>query len=385
MTSSERSFRVALACPYAWDAPGGVQVHVAELAEHLRERGHQVLVVAPSRSEPAQPWVHVVGRPVDIPYNASVAPICPWPSSSRRVRDALAAFAPDVLHAHEPLTPSTSLFAVRSAGVPVVATFHSGASRALLYDLAAPVLRREARRIDVRVAVSRAAAAFAGRRIGGAFRIVGNGVNVERFRDASPASLPGVPGGAQDGKVVLFVGRLDERKGFPTAVEAFARLAADDPTVRLVVAGDGPDRSAVETLGSDVRSRVSMLGHVPNAELPSVTAACDAFVGSSVGGESFGVVLVEAMAAGLPVVASRIPGYDEVISDGVDGLLVGPRDPAATAEALARVLGEPSLSARLAAAGKRRAASFSWEVIAGHLVACYEEAITAARARAPRC
>lgn len=281
--------------------------------------------------------------------------------------DALRAFGPEVIHAHEPLTPSTSFFSMRSGVAPIVATFHSGASRALLYDLAAPVLRRQARRIAVRIAVSRAAAAFAGRRIGGGYQIVGNGVDVARFRDATPAALG-------PGPALLFVGRLDERKGFPTAVDAFTRLAARFDDLRLVVAGDGPDRGAVERLAPAVRARVRMLGHVPNVDLPPVLAACDLFLASSVGGESFGIVLVEAMAAGLAVVASRIPGYDEVVTHEVDGLLVPPRRPDAAAEALALLLEDRALAARLAEAGRERAASFSWEAITGRLEALYRQA-----------
>src|SRR6187455_2437889 len=149
--------RVALICPYAWDDPGGVQTHIRELAESLLARDHAVTVIAPVRDGAAQPWVSPVGRPVDIPYNASNAPIDPRPWSTGRIRASLRRFEPDVVHAHEPLTPSTSMWATLGAPVPVVATFHSGATRSRLYDVTAPVLRRIARRIAIRVAVSEAA------------------------------------------------------------------------------------------------------------------------------------------------------------------------------------------------------------------------------------
>ena len=361
--------RVALICPYAWDDPGGVQTHVRELAESLLARDHAVTVIAPVRDGAAQPWVSPVGHPVDIPYNASNAPIDPRPWSTARIRELLRRFEPDVVHAHEPLTPSTSMWATLGAPVPVVATFHSGASRSRLYDVTAPVLRRIARRISIRVAVSEAAAAFAGSRIGGAFEIVPNGVDVSRFADAAPADL-----GA--GTKLLFVGRLDERKGFPTAVEAFATLAAERPDLRLVVAGDGSDRTALDRLVPSVRSRVTMLGPVPNTDLPPFHAACDLYLGPSVGGESFGVVLVEAMAAGLPVVASDIAGYREVIRGGIDGLLVPPNDAGALAAAAARVLDEAALAERLSAAGRVRAATYDWSVVTARLEAIYERAAT---------
>ncbi len=360
--------RIALVCPYAWDDPGGVQVHVRELGEQLRARGHDVLALAPVRHDAGEPWVVAVGRPIDLRYNASNAPIDPRPWSRGVVRGVLAAFAPEVVHVHEPFTPSTSMWATLEARAPVVATFHSGVDRARLYDLAAPLLRRIARRLAVRIAVSRRAEQVASRRIGGAFEVVPNGVDVARFRAASPRDLG-------PGAKVLFVGRLDERKGFPVAVDAFERLAGDRPDLGLVVAGDGPQRDAVEGLPPGLRERVTMLGAVPNVDLPAVAAACDLYLGPSVGGESFGVVLVEAMAAGLPVVASDVPGYDEVVRDGVDGVLVPPRDPAALAAAAARVLDDPELARRLSEAGRARAASFDWGVVVERLEALYRTAV----------
>jgi phosphatidylinositol alpha-mannosyltransferase len=356
--------RVALVCPYAWDDPGGVQVHVRELGVRLRERGSEVLVLTPVRRRAEEPWVVAAGTPVNLRYNASSAPIDPRPWSRPLVRGALATFAPDVVHVHEPLAPSTSMWATLEARAPVVATFHSGIDRSRLYDLATPLLRRVAARLAIRVAVSRRAEQVAARRIGGVYELVPNGVDVGRFAAAPPRDL-----GA--GTKALFVGRLDERKGFPIAVAAFERLALERPDLRLIVVGDGPQREAVGMLPTDLRDRVTMLGALPNAEVPAVAAACDLYLGPSVGGESFGVVLIEAMAAGLPVVASAVPGYDEVVRDGVEGLLVAPRDPAALAAAAARVLDDPELAARFGAAGRERAASFDWGGVVERLETLY--------------
>jgi phosphatidyl-myo-inositol alpha-mannosyltransferase len=359
--------RVALACPYAWDDPGGVQVHVRELGIHLLERGHEVVALSPVRGTAMEPWVLAVGRPVDVRYNASVAPIDPRPWSVHRVRAALRSFRPDVVHAHEPLAPSTGMWATLAADVPVVGTFHAGPDRSLLYDLAAPVLQRVARRLAIRVAVSRRAEEVARSRIGGAYEVVPNGLQTEPFRTAAPADL-GV------GRKLLFVGRLHPRKGFPTAVAAFDLVASERPDVRLVVAGDGEQRDAVSLLRPEQRERVTMLGTVAHEQLPAIHAACDLYLGSSAGGESFGYVLLEAMAAGLPVVASDIPGYREVVDDGVEGFLVPPGDPDRLAEAALRVLGDPELAARLGDAGRRRAAQFDWEVVATHLESIYGRA-----------
>ena len=361
--------RVALACPYAWDAPGGVQTHVRQLASRLEADGHDVLVLAPSSVEPAERWAVGVGRPVRVPFNGSVAPIAPTPASAGRVRRALRAFRPDVIHAHEPFVPGTALFAARSGLAPTVATFHAYSDRAFALRLAAPALRPVWRRLALRLAVSEAAREFVGRAFEGEVRIVPNGADVALFRDAVPTQdLPA-------GERILFVNRLDPRKGFRTAVEAFGRIAAARPEARLIVAGDGAERDAVDRLPPAVRDRVRMLGNVPHDRLPPYHAACDVFVGPALGRESFGIVLVEAMAAGLPVVASDIPGYREVVRDGVDGALVPPGDAGALARAVTRLLDDPAEAERLVAAGRQRAGRFDWDVVAREIAGCYEEAV----------
>jgi phosphatidylinositol alpha-mannosyltransferase len=199
--------------------------------------------------------------------------------------------------------------------------------------------------------------------------VIPNGVDVARFADASPADLG-------PGTKLLFVGRLDERKGFAQAVAAFGLLARTR-RVRLVVAGDGPARSAVEELPVPFRAAVSMLGHVANEDLPTIYAACDVFLAPNTGGESFGMVLTEAMAAGLPVVATDIPGFDEVMTVGVDGLVVPPRDPEALAGAVGRILDDPALAQRLVADARTRAAWFDWSIVAEKIEAAYRRAIDA--------
>ena len=358
--------RILLACPYNWDAPGGVQVHVRQLAERLRSRGHEVLVLTPAERRPAEPWVRAVGRPVRVPYGGKIAPICCSWRSWRTVRGVVRGFAPDVVHAHEPMSPSTSMFAVLSAGGPVVATFHSFLERSRLLQVASPALRSVWRRLDARIAVSEAAAAFVGQAFPGEEEVVPNGVEVERFAEPGE-EVTGLP----PGRRVLWVGRLDPQKAFPVMIETFARLAPEFPDLSLVVAGDGRDRNAVRTLGPDVCERVVMLGAVAHDRLPAYHAAADVFVSPATGQESFGIVLVEAMAAGVAVVATDIPGYREVVRDGVDGLLVPPRDPEALARSIRQVLLEPGLAERLAAAGQARAREFSWDRVVPRIEAVY--------------
>jgi len=367
--------RVALACPYAWDAPGGVQVHVRQLARRLEEGGHEVMVLAPSRGLPGDSFVVPVGLPVRVPFNGSIAPIAPWPSCARRVERALARFRPDVVHVHEPLVPGTSMFATRNRRAPVVATFHAYADRAIAFSLMAPLLRRVWRRLSARIAVSNAAASFVARRFpGDGIRVIPNGVDTEKFARAAPARLP-------DGRKLLFVNRLEPRKGFTVMVDAFDRLATTHSDLLLVVAGDGPERDSIDRLAPSVRERVVMLGNVPHDRLPQFHAACDVFCAPATGRESFGIVLVEAMASGLPVVATDIPGYREVVRDGVDGLLVRPEDQEAVAEGVGRLLDDSDLSKRLAETGRRSAERYSWDSVGGEIEAVYREVVQRARAR----
>jgi phosphatidyl-myo-inositol alpha-mannosyltransferase len=363
--------RIVQVCPYAWDATGGVQVHVRQLSANLRARGHEVLILAPSLRPLKEDGVSIVGRALRIPYQGTVAPICFTPGSIARIGRELRAFRPDVVHAHEPLSPSTGMFATLRSPAPVVGTFHAFAERSRLIQLASPLLRIVWRRLTARVAVSKAAASFMDARFGGgsATRIVPNGVDVELFAKALPVDLPG-------GRRILWVGRLDKQKGFPVAVRAFADLATRVPDVHLVVAGDGAERGAVAALSPEARERVVMLGAVPHEKLPAYHASCHAFVAPALGQESFGIVLVEAMAAGVPVVASRIPGYDEVIRDGVDGILVPPNDSRALADAVERALTDPALSGRLSEGGRARAAEFSWDRVAHRLETVYRQVAT---------
>jgi phosphatidyl-myo-inositol alpha-mannosyltransferase len=347
-----------------------VQVHVRELAEQLRMRDNEVLVLAPGERRAPEPWVRIVGRPMRIPYRGTVAPISFSWGSWRRVGDAMRRFHPELVHAHEPLTPSTSMLAVRAATAPVVATFHAFLDRSRLMEVAAPVLRTISRRIDAAIAVSDAAAGFVRRAIDVELEIIPNGLDVERFAhpSASPKAFP-------DGRWLLWVGRLDPQKGFGVMLQAFALLAREHRDLWLVVAGDGRDRYAIDGVSEADRARIVMLGAVPHDDLPSYHAAADVFVAPATGQESFGYVLVEAMAAGVPVVASDIAGYREVVRSGIEGLLVPPGDPVALAQAVTRVLSDPVLAARLTEAGRARAAAFGWDHVVPRIEAVYRRVI----------
>jgi phosphatidyl-myo-inositol alpha-mannosyltransferase len=366
--------KILLVCPYDWEAPGGVQVHVRQLAAELRTRGHRTTILAPGSRASEDAGVRIVGRPVRVPYRGTVAPISFSPGAWRRIRSAMRSFDPDLIHAHEPLTPSTSMLAVLAAEAPVVATFHASLDRSRLMELAAPALRQVSGRIDAAVAVSHAAASFVRRVVRAPLEIVPNGVDVRAFSDPG-RPVEGLPAGPK----ILWVNRLDPQKGFEIMLRAFERLASEVGEVHLLVAGDGRDRALLRSLPGDLRRRILHLGTVPHEALPRYYAAADVSVSPATGQESFGIVLVEAMAAGVPVVASDIEGYREVVRDGVDGLLVPPSDPNAVAAAIRRVLSEPELAATLKAAGRSRAQAFSWQAVAPRLEAVYDRVLSATR------
>jgi phosphatidylinositol alpha-mannosyltransferase len=363
--------RIVQVSAYSWDAHGGVQAHVRQLAQQLRARGHETLVLAPGKPPFRRDGVRIVGRAIALRGNGSIARICFSPRSARRVERALQRFRPDVIHVHEPFSPSTALFAVLRANAPVVATFHSNVTRrrmySVLYRAAVPFMRRVWNRIDRRLAVSEAARDSVVSRLGEApVEIVPNGTDVARFGTAERAAVPA-------GRHLLFVGRLEPRKGFPVALDAFQRLAGRFPDLRLLVVGDGEDRAMVDALPPAVRDRVELRGRVGDDALPSCYRAADVFVAPALRGESFGIVLVEAMAAGRPIVASDISGYRDVVRHGREGLLVPPGDSAALADAVAALLDDPARARSFGAAGARRAARYDWRVIVDRLETIYRD------------
>jgi phosphatidyl-myo-inositol alpha-mannosyltransferase len=364
--------RIALVSPYDLTVPGGVQSHVRHLAARLRAGGDEVVLVGPGRD----PDHLGVGGSVAVPFNGSVAPIALAPTAAVRTRRLLARLRPDVVHVHEPLVPMVGLTAALAAPAPVVATFHAWSDDARLYRVARALGQRVLGRAAVAVAVSPAAAAYHADALGVAperFRVVPNGVEVARFQGAAPLERLVDP----TRPTLLFVGRLERRKGLEPLVRAFVRLRADRqrPGLRLVVVGEGPEGERCRALVPPaLRDDVLFLGRVSDADLPGCYRAADVYVSPALGGESFGIVLLEAMAAGCPVVASDLPGYRSVVTDGRTGVLAPPGDPAALAAAIAGVLDDPERRTALAAAGERAATGYDWDVVTATLRGLYREA-----------
>ncbi len=358
--------RIAIVCPYAWDSPGGVQSHIRSLAAELRTRGHDVVVVAPRRDRHhAEDGVVLAGRAVPIPSNGSVAPVSFGPIAAAAVRRALDGFAPDVIHLHEPLIPSLSLLALWTSDTPAVGTFHASAERSLAYSVARPILHRAARKLRVRTAVSDAARALVTRYLPGDYVLTPNGVDVRTFADAAPADLG-------EGKKVLFLGRIERRKGLETLLQAMTRLRDDD--LELIVAGDGPESKESRALAARLMVRARFLGRVDDATKASLFARGDVFCAPGLRGESFGIVLVEAMAAGTPVVCSDLAGF-RAVAAGV-AVLVTPGDPGLLADALKRVVTDGGLADRMSTAGTRTASAFDWPRLVANVESIYERATT---------
>lgn len=370
--------RIALVCPYDWTRPGGVQAHVAQLATQLSE-SHDVAVFAPHRRgvPPAveAPRVVDVGRPLALPYNRSVAPVALAPTAGARVVRRIAAFAPDVTHVHEPLSPLVSSAVTAFARRPLVATFHSWSDSDRLYRLLSPVGRRLVRRLDVKVAVSAAAQVYAAEALGmaiGGLRVVPNGVDVGRFAAAAPLADLRDP----ERPLLLFVGRLEPRKGLDVLVRAFLRVRAALPRVRLCVVGDGAMRARCQQMiPSSIRHDALFVGHVDDVEKARYFASADLFVAPNVGGESFGIVLLEAMAAGVPIVASDIPGFRTVMRDGRQGRFVAPGDAAALADAVLTLLSNNKLRQAMSVEGRRRAGEYDWPEVADRLEKLYRSVV----------
>jgi len=343
--------RVAQVCPYSLSIPGGVQGQVLGLARALRRAGHEVTVLAPSDGPPPEPGVRSLGRSVPLAANGSVAPIAPDLACALRTIAALRDGAYEVLHLHEPMVPGPTLTALLYSDLPVVGTFHrSGASSA--YAGFGPLLVRWARRIDIRAAVSEDARHTAESALGGDYRMLFNAVDLQAFRGPSPTPTPG--------PTVFFIGRHEERKGLAVLLEAVSRLV-DPPT--LWVAGDGPQTAELRSRYRDLAA-VTWLGRISDSERASRMKGADVCCFPSLRGESFGLVLLESMAAGTAVVAGDIDGYRHVISNGSNGLLVPPGDPGALATALSRVLGDSALRAQLTCAGADSAAGYSMDRLA---------------------
>ncbi|MCM0679049.1 glycosyltransferase family 4 protein [Micromonospora phytophila] len=375
--------RIGIVCPYSFDVPGGVQNHVMDLAEALIGLGHQVSVLAPADEDsPLPAYVVAAGRAVPLPYNGSVARIAFGPVSTARVRRWIARGDFDVLHVHEPLTLSLSLLAVLSTRGPVVATFHTAMTRSRALAAAQGVLQIVLERITARIAVSALARKVQVEHMDGGAVEIPNGVAVAKFTDAQ--QLPGWPGECAPGQggSIGFLGRFTEaRKGFPVLRDAFVELARQRPGLRLLVAGPGDPDDLFDRFPAELRDRVTFLGLVSEEDKARMLRSVHLYVAPNTGGESFGMILTEALAAGTTVVASDLDAFRRVLDGGRAGQLFPTGDPAALRTTLTELLDDPDRRAALTACGDQVVAYFDWPVVARRVVEVYAAAIEATDGR----
>ncbi|KOX07353.1 GDP-mannose-dependent alpha-(1-2)-phosphatidylinositol mannosyltransferase [Micromonospora sp. NRRL B-16802] len=375
--------RIGIVCPYSFDVPGGVQNHVVDLAEALIALGHEVSVLAPADEDSALPeYVVSAGRAVPLPYNGSVARIAFGPVSTARVRRWLTNGDFDVLHVHEPLTLSLSLLAVLSARGPVVATFHTAMTRSRVLAAAQGVLQIVLERITARIAVSALARKVQVEHMDGGAVEIPNGVAVAKFADVEP--LPGWPGecGAGSGGTLGFLGRFTEaRKGFPVLRDAFVSLAESRPGLRLLVAGPGDPDDLFDQFPAALHDRVTFLGLVSESDKARMLRSVHLYVAPNTGGESFGMILTEALAAGTTVVASDLDAFRRVLDGGRAGRLFPTGDAVGLRDALAELLDDPDGRAVLSACGDQVVANFDWPVVARRVLEVYAAAIEATDGR----
>jgi phosphatidylinositol alpha-mannosyltransferase len=367
--------KVGLVCPYTWDVPGGVQEHIMGLAEALIELGHQVSVISPADDDaPLPSYVVPAGRAVPVPYNGSVARLAFGFLSASRVKRWLKEGGFDVLHVHEPAAPSLSLLACWVADGPIVATVHTAIPRSRAMHAAEPILQSALEKISGRIAVSEAARTTLVEHFGGDAVLIPNGVSVRKFEKADP--LPGWPG---TGGALGFLGRMDEpRKGFAILLRAFEMLAAERPGLRLLVAGHGDADEALARTPAALRDRIVLLGQVSDADKVRVYHSVDVFCAPNTGGESFGIVLAEAMAAGAPIAASDLDAFRQVLRRGQAGELFPTGNAAELAAAAGRLLDQPELRAGLSAAASAAVRAYDWPVVARDVVRVYEAVVPAA-------
>lgn len=366
--------RVGMVCPYSWDMPGGVQVHIRDLAEELMRRGHSVSVLAPADDDtPVPPYVVSAGRAVPIHYNGSVARLTFGPLSASRVRRWLSDGRFDVIHVHEPASPSLGLLAVWWADMPVVATFHQAIPRSRAMSAAFGILQSAMEKISARIAVSDEARTVVVQHLGGDPVVIPNGLYVDRF-----TGIPPRPEWQGEVGTLSFLGRLDEpRKGLPVLLEAWPTIHRERPGTRLLVAGRGDVDEIRKGIPADCRDAVTFLGGVSDEEKVAMFASSDVYVAPHTGGESFGIVLAEAMAAGTPVLASELVAFRTLLDEGRLGVLMPIGDADALAKSALDLLADPARRAELRQAARVAVRRYDWSTVADEVLAVYEMAAAA--------
>ena len=376
------SVKIAMVSPYDFTWPGGVTAHVSQLARELGRSGHEVQVLAPhtpSRESQDADLLVPLGRSVPLPSGGSIARVSLSWWLYPKVRELLKREKFDIIHLHEPMAPILPLCVLEFSNSVNVGTFHASYTRQHLYRFTSPITKRWQARLHGNIAVSPAARRYVNNTFPGEYEIIPNGIDFDHFSN-KVAPYPKY----QYGKLnILFVGRLEKRKGLRYLLEAYGKLKWVNPNIRLIVVGPGnPDKESYRILSSHNLQDVEFVGRVSYEDLPRYYASADIFCSPATGAESFGIVLLEAMSASKPVIASDIEGFRGVMTHGEQGLLVPKKDSDALANALGNLASDSEQRLKLGAEGSKTAKNYRWEIVAERVENYYESCLQAVNTNA---
>ena len=365
-----RSLKIGIVCPYSWDTPGGVQNHIRDLAEFLISAGHQVSVLAPANDDANLPsYVVNAGKPLSIPYNGAVARILFGPVAFSRVRQWISHGDFDLLHLHEPAIPSISLLACWAADGPMVGTFHAAAKRQKIIFAIGPILEPAIEKLSARIAVSEAARLTLTDHLDTDAIVIPNGIYASRYHNATPQEM-------WQGNTIGFIGRFEEpRKGLNVLIAALPIISRFIPDVKVFVAGPGDPNEITKSIDPQLSDRFTFLGKISEQDKANFLSSIAIYVAPNTGGESFGIILAEALAGGACVVASDIPAFADLLGHGQFGSLFKSEDSSDLAKVIIDLLREGKKRSELASAGRARGESFDWEIIAQQIYSVYEMSI----------
>ena len=365
-----RSLKIGIVCPYSWDTPGGVQNHIRDLAEFLITSGHNVSVLAPAIDESKLPdYVVNAGKPISIPYNGAVARVLFGPVAFARVRQWIAQGDFDLLHLHEPAIPSISLLACWAADGPMVGTFHAAAKRQKIIFAIGPILEPAIEKLSARIAVSEAARLTLTDHLDTDAVIIPNGIYANRYTEGKSIEK-------WSGNTIGFIGRFEEpRKGLSVLVDALPVISRFAPDVKILVAGPGDPAEVIKSIDPQLRQRFEFLGTITEEEKADFMSSVAVYVAPNTGGESFGIILAEALAGGACVVASDIPAFDDLLGHGEFGALFESESSTELAKVVIDLLRDEKKRKELSSRGKERAKTFDWTVVAEQIYSVYEMSI----------
>ncbi|CAB4576081.1 unannotated protein [freshwater metagenome] len=367
-----KKYKIGMVCPYGWDSPGGVQTHIRELTKHLQDEGHQVSVFAPVSDEDRvnEDWLVNAGKPISIPVNGSVARVLFGPIASSRVKQWITQGDFDLLHLHEPAIPSLSLLACSAATGPMVGTFHVSSPKQKAIYAIGPILEPIVEKLTARIAVSESARQTLKDHFDTDAVVIPNGIESSQYASAQPTIHWRNP------HTLGFIGRFEEpRKGLQILLDALPIIARFIPDVRLLIAGPGDGDELIKKLDIGLRNRIVFLGFLTEQEKASFLKSITVYVAPNTGGESFGIILTEALSAGTPVVASDIQAFQAVLENGDAGLLFKNGDSPDLAKVLIGLLRDEQLQQNLSSKGKLSSQKYDWQVVADQILSVYEMAM----------